>query len=144
MNQEEYIKERVENQIKWYSGKSSTCQKKYKVWQVIKVIAALLITTLSLWAEEELFGVKMTYVVAILGAFIIFIESFIKIYDYKKLWVQYRMASENLNREKLYFETKSEPYDGSEPFKLFVQNCENIMKGENQGWEEILAEEDNT
>jgi uncharacterized membrane protein len=144
MNQEEYIKERVENQIKWYSGKSSTCQKKYKVWQVIKVIAALLITTLSLWAEEELFGFKMTYVVAILGAFIIFIESFIKIYDYKKLWVQYRMASENLNREKLYFETKSEPYDGSEPFKLFVQNCENIMKGENQGWEEILAEEDNT
>jgi len=144
MNQEEYIKERVENQIKWYSGKSSTCQKKYKVWQVIKVIAALLITTLSLWAEKEVFGVKMTYVVAILGAFIIFIESFIKIYDYKKLWAQYRMASENLNREKLYFETKSEPYDGSEPFKLFVQNCENIMKGENQGWEEILAEEDKT
>ena len=28
--------------------------------------------------------------------------------------------------------------------KLFVQNCESIMKGENKGWEEILAEEDNT
>jgi len=144
MNQDEYIKDRVENQISWYSNKSSTCQKKYKIWQVIKVIAALLITTLSLWAEKDIFGFKMTYIVAILGAFIIFIESFIKIYDYKKLWVQYRMASENLNREKLYFETKSEPYDGPEPFKLFVQNCENIMKGENHGWEEILAEEDNT
>jgi uncharacterized membrane protein len=144
MTQEEYIKDRVEDQIKWYGSKSSTCQKKYKIWQVIKVIAALLITTLSLWAEKDIFGIKMTYIVAILGAFIIFIESFVKIYDYKKLWVQYRMASENLNREKLFFETKSEPYNTTEPFKIFVQNCEAIMQGENKGWEEVLAEEDNT
>jgi len=146
MTQEEYIKDRVVDQIKWYGKKSSMCQKKYKIWQVIKVISALLITTLSLWSDKDIFGIqdiKTSYVVAILGAFIVFIESFLKIYDYKKLWVQYRMASENLNREKLFFETNSEPYDGPEPFKLFVQNCESIMKGENKGWEEILAEEDN-
>ena len=146
MTQEEYIKDRVVNQIEWYGDKSSMCQKKYKIWQVLKVISALLITTLSLWSDKDFFylkDIKTSYVVAILGAFIVFIESFLKIYDYKKLWVQYRMASENLNREKLFFETKSEPYDGPEPFKLFVQNCEAIMKGENQGWEDILAEEDN-
>jgi len=144
MTQEEYIKDRVDEQYKWYNNKSSACQKKYKIWQVIKVMAALLITTLSLWADEKLYGIKMTYIVAILGAFIIFIESLTKIYDYKKLWVQYRLAAEKLKREKLFFETKSEPYNTSEPFILFVQNCEAIMQGENQGWEEVLAEEDNT
>lgn len=148
MTQEEYIKNRVEDQIKWYGNKSSKCQNKYKIWQVIKIIALLFVTIVSLWGDRESefpnFSQYVSYIVGALGAFVIFIESFIKIYDYKKLWVQYRMASENLIREKLMFETKSEPYGGSEPFKLFVQNCESIMKGENKGWEEILAEEDNT
>ena len=152
MTQEEYIKDRVEDQIEWYGNKSSMCQKKYKIWQVLKIIAALLITTLSLWisSEEEIkkiplwfFHINMPQVIGIMGAFIIFIESFVKIYDYKKLWVQYRMASENLIREKLMFETKSAPYNITEPFILFVQRCEAIMQNEMQGWEEVLAEEDN-
>jgi len=146
MTQEEYIKGRVEEQIGWYGDKSSKCQKKYKIWQVIKIIALLFVTIVSLWGDRETdfptFSKYVSYIVGALGAFVIFIESFLKIYDYKKLWVQYRLASESLNREKLLFETKTEPYDKSEPFKLFVQNCESIMKGENKGWEEILAEED--
>jgi len=147
MTQEEYIKDRVVDQIKWYGNKSSKCQKKYKIWQVIKIIALLFVTIVSLWGDREVefpkFSQYVSYIVGALGAFVIFIESFLKIYDYKKLWVQYRLASESLNREKLLFETNTEPYDRPEPFKLFVQNCESIMKGENKGWEEILAEEDN-
>jgi len=146
MTQEEYIKGRVEEQIGWYGDKSSKCQKKYKIWQVIKIIALLFVTIVSLWGDRETdfptFSKYVSYIVGALGAFVIFIESFLKIYDYKKLWVQYRLASESLNREKLLFETKTEPYDKPEPFTLFVLNCESIMKGENQGWEEILAEED--
>ena len=148
MTQEEYIEQRIDKQKKWYSEKSSKCQKKYKTWQVIKIIALLFITIVSLWGDREKefpnFSQYVSYIVGALGAFVIFIESFLKIYDYKKLWVQYRLASESLNREKLRFETNTEPYDKPEPFKLFVQNCESIMRGENKGWEEILAEEDKT
>lgn len=162
MTQEEYIKDRVEDQITWYGNKSSNCQKKYKIWQVIKIIAALLITTLSLWASPQVIIkevldktndliidnggsiITMSHIIGALGAFIIFIESFVKIYDYKKLWVQYRMASENLIREKLMFETNSSPYNIKEPFNLFVQRCESVMQNEMSGWKEIQVEEDNT
>jgi hypothetical protein len=143
MTQEEYIKNRVDDQITWYGNKSSNCQKKYKIWQVIKIVALLFITIVSLWGDQDGYGF-VTYIVGALGAFIIFIESFIKIYDYKKLWVQYRMASENLTREKLMFETKSAPYNISEPFILFVERCEAIMQNEMRGWQEVLAEEDFT
>lgn len=146
MTQEEYIKDRVEDQIQWYGSKSSKCQKKYKIWQVIKIIALLFITIVSLWGDRETdfpsFSKYVSYIVGALGAFVIFIESFIKIYDYKKLWVQYRMASENLIREKLMFETKSVPYNTVDPFILFVQRCESIMQNEMSGWQEIQAEED--
>lgn len=139
MNQEEYIKERLDDQINWYSDKSVSNQRKHKVWQVIKIIAALLVTILSLLANE--FD-KMIYVIGVMGAFIVFIESYIQIYDFKKLWVQYRMTSERLKREKLLFQTKSEPYNIEDSFHLLVQRCESIMKTETQSWEEIFKEQD--
>ena len=69
MNQEEYIKERLDDQIIWYSTKSVSNQKKHKYWQVIKIIAALLVTTLSLLVKEYPI---MVYVIGVLGAFIVF------------------------------------------------------------------------
>ncbi len=143
MTQEEYIEQRLDDQINWYEKKSSVCQKKYKYWQVMKIIAALLITTLSLWADDAIFGAKMSYVVAILGAFVVFIESFVKIYDYEKLWIQYRNTAEKLKREKLMFQTKSNPYHVQESFLLLVQHCEAIMQNEVQGWVEIVGEKEN-
>ena len=139
MSQEEYISQRLDDQIKWYSHKSALNQTKYKYWQVIKVISALLITTLSLWATKI---DAMPYIIGVLGAFIVFIESFVKIFDYKKLWIEYRMASEKLLREKVLFQTNSIPYNVSESFKLLVQRCEGIMQNESQGWEGLITEKD--
>jgi hypothetical protein len=139
MNQEEYIKERLDDQINWYSGKSMSNQRKHKVWQVIKIIAALLVTTLSLLVNKYS---AMVYVIGVMGAFIVFIESYITIYDFKKLWIQYRMASEKLKREKLLFQTASQPYAIEDPFQLLVQRCEAIMQNETQTWEDLFAEKD--
>ncbi len=147
MTEEDYIEQRLNNQINWYSKKSSTNQKKHKYWQVIKIISALLITTLSLWATKALpvdnsegipFAFNIVHVIGILGAFIVFIESFVKIFNYEKLWLQYRMTSERLKREKLLFQTKSIPYNNEDAFALLVQQCEVLMQNEVQGWTELF------
>lgn len=52
------------------------------------------------------------------------------------------MASEKLKREKLLFQTASEPYTIQDPFQLLVQRCEAIMQNETQTWEELFAEKD--
>ena len=135
MNQEEYIKQRVDDQIKWYSDKSSVNQKKYKTWQVIRVVVALLIPILTLFVKEI---PAFTYVIGILGAIIVFIESFIKIFNYHDVWITYRLTSEQLKREKILFLTKCHPYDDSEAFGMLVQRCEAIMQSENVDWKEIV------
>ena len=142
MNQDEYIEQRLDNQMRWYSDKSVVNQRKYKRWQVIKIVTALLITILSLLSIK--YDEYIPYVVGLLGAFIIFIESFVKIFDYKKLWISYRITSENLKKEKLLFKTKSHPYKNeSEAFDLLVQRCESIMENEKVSWEQLVAEKDN-
>jgi len=141
MNQDEYIKQRLEDQIKWYSKKSGANQKKHKFWQVVKILAALMITVLTLWLVNGVDWLK--YFIGILGAFIVFIESFISIFNYKELWITYRLTSERLQREKLLFLTTTNPYNTEESFDLLVQRCEHIMQNENRGWEELSAEKEN-
>lgn len=163
MTAEEYIEQRLDDQINWYERKSSFCQKKHKMWQVIKIMAALFITILSLWATSEVSFkdaydvvlenlninnngplITVSHVIGVLGSFIVFIESFVKIFDYEKLWIQYRSTAENLKREKLMFQTKSKPYHTKEAFMLLVHRCEAIMQAEVQGWLEVVSEkEDN-
>jgi hypothetical protein len=135
MNQDEYIEQRLDDQINWYSRKSGVNQKKYKTWQVIRVIAALLIPILTLFVNEF---PEFTYVIGTLGAVIVFIESFIKIFNYKEVWITYRMTSEQLKREKILYLTKCYPYDNSNAFEILVQKCEAIMNSENFGWKEIV------
>ena len=135
MNQDEYIKQRLNDQIKWYSSKSGVNQKKYKTWQVIRVIVALMIPILTLFVKEI---PVFTYVIGTLGAIIVFIESFIKIFNYKDVWITYRLTSEQLKREKILYLTKCDPYDNSEAFETLVQRCEAIMQSENVGWKEIV------
>lgn len=134
MTQEEYIEQRLDNQINWYRMKSGANQKKHKNWQVIKIISALLITTLSILVDRLK---EITIVIGILGAFIVFIESFVKIFNYEHLWLQYRMTAERLKKEKLLFQTKSKPYTGDDSFTLLVQHCEAIIENEVHVWTEL-------
>ena len=140
MDQDEYIKQRLEDQIKWYSKKSAANQKKHKFCQVVKILAALMITVLTLWLINGVDWLK--YLIGILGAFIVFIESFISIFNYKELWITYRLTSERLNREKILFLTKADPYKTEESFDLLVRRCELIMRNENKGWKELSAEKE--
>ena len=151
MTQEEYIKDRLDDQINWYEKKSSFCQKKHKFWQVMKIVSALSITTISLWAPADLFkspvegstfSINLSHLIGVIGAFIVFIESFVKIFDYEKLWIQYRSTAERLKREKLLFQTSSKPYHTKEAFSLLVQQSESIMNNEVQGWVELVNEKE--
>jgi len=135
MNEEEYIEKRLNGQLKWYSDKSDKFQKKYKGWQMVKIIAALMIPLLIFWIE--VFS-EIKYVISILGAFIAFIESYLKIYNYRELWNTYRATLEKLKREKVFFLTKTGIYKTKkDSFELFVTNCEQIMKNENTIWDNI-------
>ena len=142
MNQDEYIETRLDDQIKFYSRESIKNQSRYKRWQVVKIITALLVTTLSLLSIDR--HELIPYVVGLLGAFIIFVESFVDIFNYKKLWITYRITCENLIKEKMLFETRSSPYKNEiEAFDLLVQRCESIMENEKVSWEQLQSEKDN-
>lgn len=141
MNEDEYIEKRLDDQIDWYSKKSTGYQKSYKLWQIVKIVAALSIPVLTMWLEEH---PDLKYVIGVLGVVVAFVEGLSKIYNHKELWMTYRMTSEQLKREKMLFLTRSEPYNVENPFPLLVKRSEKLMIEENSIWTETIKSSRNT
>lgn len=140
MDQKTYLTERIDDQIKWFSNKSKTNQNRYKLLKLIVIIASVTLPFLVGFINDENDILKI--IVGVIGVVIAGIEGILALYKYKDLWLQYRLTSEMLQREKLFFITQSGHYHKNEnAFKDFVNRAESIMSSENQSWLENLQQE---
>jgi len=131
----EYIEQRVDDQIGWYDRKSKRAQVWFKTLRVVEVVCA---AAIPLIAGFDIFGCWSTLVVSVLGAVIAVCAALIGLGNYQENWVEYRTTCESLRHEKYLFLTKTEPYDVSEPFGLFVQRVEGLVSKENSVWSQHI------
>jgi hypothetical protein len=134
MTEEEYISHRLDDQIDWYSKKSSSCQNRYKALRVVEIIAAALIPFLSGMGD------KIPCSQWIVGAFGVTIALAVAggaLFKYHENWIQYRVTSEQLKQEKFLFATRSGPYADQERFQLLVQRVEALISKEAATWAHV-------
>lgn len=131
MNDEEYIKSRVDNQIGWYDRKSQRSQCWFKWLRGVEIIAAASIPLIAGFAREPF---PVTLVLGILGASIAVIASAISLNQFQENWTEYRTTCESLKHEKYLFLTRADPYHEEESFRLFVQRVESLISKENSAW----------
>jgi len=131
MQPDEYITERVDDQINWYDRKSQIAQRWFKILRAVEIIAAGLI---PLFAG---FGGGSTWSVAaagVLGALVAVLASLLSLNQFQEHWIEYRTTCESLKHEKYHFLTNAEPYNEEDPFGLFVQRIESLISKENSAW----------
>lgn len=133
MTPDEYIKTRVDNQIAWYSSKSSRSKRAYRALRVVSAVVALSIPVMSgLLNEGNAAHLKITLSIA--GAAVALCETLLALYKFRDNWTNYRNAAEGLIQHKFLFATGATPYGGADAFAQFVQNAESIMAGERIQW----------
>lgn len=133
MNQERYIKERVDDQISWYNGKSAKNKKAYRTLRVLGVAIALSIPVMSGFLTNENAG-GLKFLISIAGAAVALCEALLTLYKFRDNWTNYRNSAENLTQHKFLFAAGASPYNVPDAFILFVQTCEGIMSGERVAW----------
>jgi hypothetical protein len=159
MKSDEYIKERIDKQIRWYSDKAAKLRSSYRIWQILKLFCALLIPIATIFMDHlavdidsevdvltatnliknEVF--KWSVIIAILGGLILLIEGLQKLYNFMEMWHKYRTTAEVLRAEKILFQTETGEYQNSnEPYKTLVKRCENIMREEHQEWKGLVSD----
>jgi len=136
MNVDEYLKNRVDDQIDWYSAKSAWNQKRFKQFRVAELALASLIPVITVL---QLDVNCMKIIVAGMGAFIAVIAGILSLFKFQENWVEYRAATEALKRERFMFLTGSGPYQGDDRLQALVARVENLLGAENEKWLQTQA-----
>jgi hypothetical protein len=128
---EEYIEQRLNNQIGWYDTKSSRNQAWFKRLRFTEVVAAAIIPFLSGFAGESM-AIKIA--IGALGVLVAVIASLLGLLRFQEHWITYRATAEALKTEKFLFLTQTPPYDKQDAFHLLVQRVEAMLSKENAEW----------
>jgi len=131
MNQQEYIEQRLDNQIAWYDARSQTNQRAYRRVRIFEIIAASAIPLLS--AGDRL-GNYAGVVVGVLGASIAICTGVSALFKFHELWIEYRTIAETLRHHRFLFLTQSRPYHEASAFSILVDAVEGVISKENSSW----------
>ncbi len=131
MDEDEYLKDRLEDQIGWYSKKSQTNQKWFKRLRLLEIVLATLIPFLAG------IGDALPYyqiIIGGVGVVIAIAAGLSAINKYQENWIEYRTIAESLKHEKYLYKTKCKPYDSDDSLQILVQNVESLISKENSQW----------
>ncbi|MBN6887778.1 uncharacterized protein DUF4231 [Cytobacillus horneckiae] len=134
ITEEQYIKERLEDQINWYDTKSQKAQKRYKFFKGCVIVLSASIPLLVGFIPE--WKVWAT-VVGVIGVLIAGIEGWLGLAKYHENWIEYRAICETLRHEKYMYLTKTGVFDmdsNTQIFKTLVERVESIISNENVNW----------
>ena len=128
MSESDYLEQRLKDQMKWYSTKSSWNQRWFKRLTIAQLIFAIFLPVVAIYLNPIFAGV--------LGGGIALITGILSMYRFQENWITYRTITEKLKYQLMIFETRLEPYhDEATRFPLLVKTVEGILSQENGQWQ---------
>lgn len=130
-----YIRERLDDQISWYGKKSSYNKLRFRICQLIVIVASAVIPIINLGIP--LFGsdpFQALGITAILGGVITIVTALSQMDAYFETWVLYRTTGETLKRERFLYINSAADYSalsGEAKNKLLVERVEAMLSSEN-------------
>jgi len=136
MTKEEYLIERLENQINWYNDNSTFNKRCYQLLKTLEIILAAITPFVVAFVENDTNCLKI--IAGLMSITIGIVASILIAFKFQDKWIQYRTTCENLRHEKYLFITKSGIYTENTNFNVFVERVEFIISKENSDWTQII------
>jgi len=134
-----YIRERLDDQISWYGKKSSYNKLRFRICQLIVIVASAVIPIINLGiplsaSSDPTAPMKALGITAILGAVITIVTALSQMDTYFETWVLYRTTGEALKRERFLYINSAADYSalsGEAKNRLLVERVEAMLSSEN-------------
>ncbi len=126
---------RLADQINFFNKRSKQNQNRYKWLKAFTFIAAAIVTASAALTLP-------VYVIPVLGAAIIFIESLLSMNSNQQNWLSYRKTCEALKHEKYLYLAKAGPYrDVDDARPLLAERIESVLNEDHEIWLNIQKEQ---
>jgi hypothetical protein len=125
----DYKKDRLEVQIKWHSKKARHNKSRFRLCEVIVIIAGSIIPIVNIVEIDP--GTRI--VSSVLGGLIAIVTGITQLEKYQENWILYRTTSELLKKEKYYYENEVGEYSGldeSNRNRKLVERVESLVSSE--------------
>lgn len=133
-----YLEYRLNNQIEWYNFKSKFYKKVHTRIIMMTLIISCLLPALASTNFTLIFSSK-TYLIILSIIDGILIASN-KAFNFQELWVSYRMIYLSLEKEKINFIEKQNPYKQTlidENLSYLVNRVEDLLDNQNSSWKKF-------
>jgi hypothetical protein len=134
----EYLENRYNDQLEYYSAAASKNQKRYKQfqWLVIVLSAATPILAALDGLRIADYVIQLKIPVVVISAAVAILTTGLKTFNYMELWVSYRSTHEELKPELHYYNLRVGPYGAPRVNReqLFVARVEAILDKEHKSW----------
>ena len=100
MNESEFIEQRLDDQINWYSSKSSWNQKLFKRLRILELGCAASIPFVVTYITDE--TITLRVFAGVLGIIVAVISGVIGLYRFQENWVQYLIHRQKHERIRVY------------------------------------------
>ena len=138
MDQDEYISQRVDDQITYYDTQSKRSQSSFKSLSSVQIVSGALIPVISGFSQQIDYS---EWITAALGIFIICATSALSLNKNQERWINFRTTCETLKHLKYLYITKSTPYKGGDGFDMFVNDIEAVISKENSEWDSYIRKQ---
>lgn len=137
MSPDEYVTERLDDQIGWYDRKSTRNKRCFYWFRAAEIIAATLVPFLTGYVSQD--SPAVLTIIGALGVLIAVDAALTSLLQFQENWIEYRTTAESLKKEKYMFMTKVEPYDDEDDaFPTLVQRVETLISKENTNWAQYM------
>lgn len=137
MKEEDYLKDRLEDQLAWYSQKSQQNQNCFKLLRLVEIVSAALIPFIAGMGDKILYN---AWIVGGLGVLIAVAAATSSLFKFHENWIQYRTTVEQLKHEKFLYLTGIKPYDSENRFPVLVERIECLISKENSYWAQSVKQ----
>lgn len=127
------IEERVEEQIRWNSKKSSINKRFFYICSCIIIFGSILASLFVKSCPNT--AISLSTIVAIT-------TSLNNLFKFSNKWKLYRCTTELLKRERSLFENEVDNYKGR-PYDLYTKAIENIIRNSNTNWTVTISDKHN-
>ena len=87
MTLDDYIAERVDNQLAWYDQKSQVAQRCFKLFRGLEIISAGAIPLFAGFGDGSTWSI---IVVGVLGAIVAILASLLSLNQFQENWIEYK------------------------------------------------------